>query len=64
MKHLSQVNSTLYCFSQCHIFTHISIRTVSQGHHGLTKASFNKRDYIFILICEDYAYHITQKEGC
>lgn len=41
-------------------FTHITIKTVSHGHHRLTKPSFKEKDYISILICEDCAYHIPQ----
>lgn len=57
---LSEVNSTLYCFSQCHIFTHTSIKTVGQGHQGFTKLHLIQQDCVFILICEDYACNIPQ----
>lgn len=59
----SQVNSTLYSFSQCHIFTHASTKTVGQGHHEFTKASFNKtRSHLYINLCRLCLSHSSVKK--
>lgn len=58
--HNTYLKYTVYFTVSVLYFTHISMKPVGQEHHRLTKASFNERDYISILICEDCAYHIPQ----